>query len=133
MVVNYVYKRNRRTFYKQLDQRIRQMIQLCADDLTLSGFTGEVQIIFQTGKSRAESHLHGMCCFFRRPLPTIYIYTRYRRIMTILDTIAHEFGHIAHFVLYPKSHTHWCKDYREQFAERYAKIMLERWNGVNTA
>jgi len=125
MVVSYVHKHNRRTLRKALDERIRRMLQLCADDLTRSGFAGKVRVIFQTGKSRVQARLYGLCCFFH-PTPTIYIYTRYCRIKTILDTIAHEFGHVAHFVLFPESRTHWCKAYREKFAVMYAQIMLER-------
>lgn len=129
MVVTFVFKRNRHTLRKALDQRIRQMLQLCADDLTRSGFAGRVRVVFQTGKSRIQRRLYGLCCFFR-PTPTIYIYTRYCRMNTILDTIAHEFGHVAHFVLYPKSHTHWSHDYREKFAVMYAQIMMQRLGAV---
>lgn len=128
-LVTVIFKRNRHTLRKALDERIRAMLQLCADDLTRSGFLGKVRVVFQTGKSRVQARLYGLCDFFR-PTPTIYIYTRYQRLHTLLDTIAHEFGHVAHFVLYPKSRTHWCREYREKFAVLYAQVMLQRLNGV---
>ena len=129
VTVTVLHKRNRQTLYKPLDERIRRMLQLCADDIGLS-FKGTIRVIFQTGASRAQRRLLGLCCFFHHPAPTIYIYTRYQRIKTILSTIAHEFGHVSHFVLYPESATHWCNTYRETFADKYAEIMMQRWNGV---
>jgi hypothetical protein len=127
--VTVIWKRNHREIRKTLDERIRRMLQLCADDIARSGFRGNVRVIFQTGKSRVQQRLLGLCCFFR-PTPTIYIYTRYQRLKTLLETIAHEFGHVSHFVLYPKSRTHWTKEYREQCANRYEAIMMQHWNKV---
>ncbi len=132
MKILYTHKYNRRILRKSLHPCYRDMLQLCANDLAADGFHGSVRLILQTGKSREQSRSYGVCDYFNGIIPKIYIYTRYRRVMTNVDTIAHEFGHISHFFTVPESR-YWSSEKKEQYACKYAALMMERFHAQRRA
>lgn len=124
-----VYKKNRNRMAVSVHPRIRHMLQLCADDLTSAGYDGLVKVIFQTGRSHAQSLLYGLCWYKHRPTPLIYIYTYRRRVPSIINTIAHEFGHVSHFYAIPSS-SRWTNEKAEQYAELYEKLMRKHFDAT---
>lgn len=127
MKVVYIHKYNNRKLYKPLHPCYEDMLRMCANDLTVAGFRGTVRVILQTGKSREQSRYCGTCLYSTTSIPTIYVYTYRRRIMTNVDTIAHEFGHISHYVTIPES-KHWKYEQKEWYANKYAELMIERFH-----
>jgi len=123
--MTYIYKRNRTPLRRSLDWRVRAMMQLCLDDLSRSGMDHRLHVVLQTGRSKTQSRYFGLCYYFWNQ-PTIYVYTYRRRMRAVLMTLAHECGHVAHFVLYPQSQL-WMTAHKELFADRYARLMMERF------
>lgn len=125
--IQWVFKHNRRVVNQPLHDLYRLMLQMCANDLTADGVNLRARVIFQMGKSRNQTSCYGLCDYFCQSLPTIYIYTYRRRVNTVLNTIAHEFGHVGHFATQPVSRQ-WPSVKMERYANLYEKLMRERFN-----
>lgn len=130
MKIHYIHKRNAIRVHKELHPWYLEMLQLCANDLSACGFNGSVQVVFQLGKAQSRDHLLGQCLYTPRTQRTsVYIYTYYQRVMTNVATIAHEFGHVSHFVTATES-AWWPTSRKEQYACMYEKLMVERFHAI---
>ena len=127
MKVIYIHKYNCQKLHKPLHPCYEEILRLCMDDLSANGFTGNVHLILQTGKSQSQSKWYGLCDYFAQPMPKVYIYTYRHRVMTNVNTIAHEFGHISHYVTLPHSR-YWNSRLQEQYANQYAALMLQHFH-----
>lgn len=125
MKVFYQYKYRNQTFHQELHPWHEAVIQKCLSDFRECGiYDGEIQIIFQTAPSVRRDRWYGRCFYnhFGSNRHLIYLYTYRHWTRTIGKTIAHEFGHIRHFVTKPESH-YWIKREREAYANWYESII----------
>lgn len=126
MQIVFTHKRNGKVFSKPLPSEYRTMLQLCANDLVAMGWNGKVRVVFQTGQSQIANRIYGYCEYAKGHVPIVYVYTYRQRKQTVLKTLAHEFGHVSHFVTIPTS-MRWSKAHKEQYAELYETLMFQRY------
>lgn len=129
----YVVKRNRTWLKPNLYHAYKRMINLCAVDLARSGVIARVLVTFQTGRSRSQNEWCGLYEFDPsiNHFDHIWIYTYGRKAEDILMTIAHEFGHMAHYRTVPTSY-YWSDNLMEQYANLWAKATYNRFLGNET-
>lgn len=106
------------------------MLNACVSDLHHAGVICRAEVVFQTGQSRTQRQFCGLYQFDPSVLrfDRIWIYTYRRKVEDVVITIAHEFGHLAHYRTVPGS-VNWSNNLMEQYANLWAKAMYNRLYG----
>lgn len=108
----------------------RRMLSLCLLDLHSIGMNGHhIEVIFQIGHSLNSDKYLGLCRYDHTIFHwhRIWIYSYRHRVPTVMNTIAHEMGHIRHHFLVPDS-INWGYKAVEEYANTYAIEMVALMN-----
>lgn len=132
MDIVYTFKRNHCWVDRRIPPAFLRMLELCQQDLHRFQFT--VDVIFQTGISRNHDRYLGLCSLSKTDpcRMTIHLYTYRRPQLLMAKTIAHEFGHVQHYLMHPGSWS-WPEKKAEDYANQYADQMMQRFASTFTA
>lgn len=122
----YSIKKGRHSLKPDLHPWYEATLNACAKELLLNKVVCRVDLVLQTGKSDKHRRYYGL--YQNDPsilrCDRIWVYTHGRHVPTVCKTIAHEFGHLAHYRTCPASRN-WSDPLMEKYAEAWAEEIMK--------